>query len=342
MFFLLYATGVDSITFDIYHPIGKGQIHISDDQIAVVDSRYSQVYVYDKKDGSLKFTFGQKGQGPGDFDHPRSIALIEGVYVVQEKHHYSKFSLSGDFISKNKLPNGFFSEIIYTPFSIITQSENIWVEQDDIRVIGHKENLEKEILSLPYTGQRIKEDMKKMIFKINPTDQYYKIISSPNRRYVYYCDYDDLRIFQIDSKTLEIVNHFEKEVSKVPIDQDWAETWFLEQKQMLEEKNPNNPLTSVSDIPSHWPVVAYFRMGSDGLIYAFLNTGKTQTGKVLAFDQNLNPKTPLFTTREALFRTVHIEKDSAYILTFADETAGVLKIKHEDINNVEKYPHHYH
>jgi len=71
-----------------------------DGGLFIADSREHKVYKFDAK-GSLVKSFGQKGQGPGDFNSPDDPSVLDGKYLVVgeygESRRISLFDLEGKF-----------------------------------------------------------------------------------------------------------------------------------------------------------------------------------------------------------------------------------------------------
>jgi hypothetical protein len=95
----------EAVLKDIFDP---GMITVQDEEMIVVEG--PTVYVFSLPQISLKLSFGQKGQGPGEmtsfpYIYNRSIPTPNGYFVdSQEKVLY--FSKDGTFIREKKKPIG--------------------------------------------------------------------------------------------------------------------------------------------------------------------------------------------------------------------------------------------
>jgi len=71
-----------------------------DGGLFIADSREHKVYKFDAK-GSFVKSFGQKGQGPGDFNSPGDLSVLDGKYLVVGEYplanRISLFDLDGKF-----------------------------------------------------------------------------------------------------------------------------------------------------------------------------------------------------------------------------------------------------
>ncbi|MBN1270651.1 MAG: 6-bladed beta-propeller [Candidatus Aminicenantes bacterium] len=83
-----------------------------DGSIFIASSRQHSIFKFDAK-GSLIKSFGQKGQGPGDFDVPSNISILDGKYLVVGEYalnrRISLFDLDGNFVKLLKTDHSVFS-----------------------------------------------------------------------------------------------------------------------------------------------------------------------------------------------------------------------------------------
>lgn len=114
--FIAYSQDEDSIPFEHYFEPGVEQLldgsmlsgsmkiqHNSSGDLYLLDLRQNKVFVYDK-DLKEKFSFGQKGKGPGEFENSTDIYIDEddNVYIIDSALlRVSQFSSYGDFIGSN-------------------------------------------------------------------------------------------------------------------------------------------------------------------------------------------------------------------------------------------------
>jgi len=76
-----------------------------DENIYCLDSEDRKIKVFDKT-GKPLFSFGQKGQGPGEFVYPSDIAASKSgfIYILDAaQRNISKFTREGEFISSTKI-----------------------------------------------------------------------------------------------------------------------------------------------------------------------------------------------------------------------------------------------
>jgi hypothetical protein len=71
-----------------------------DGSLFIASSRQHKIFKFDP-DGNLIKTFGQKGKGPGDFNMPGDLSVLDGKFLVvgeyASEHRISLFDLEGNF-----------------------------------------------------------------------------------------------------------------------------------------------------------------------------------------------------------------------------------------------------
>jgi hypothetical protein len=84
----------------------------ADGSIFAASSRQHTIFKFDSK-GSLIKSFGQKGQGPGDFNGPDDLSILDGKYLVVGEyalgHRISLFDLDGNFVKLLKTKHHVYS-----------------------------------------------------------------------------------------------------------------------------------------------------------------------------------------------------------------------------------------
>jgi hypothetical protein len=85
-----------------------------DGSIFAASSRQHKVFKFDSN-GNLIKSFGQKGQGPGDFNMPGDLSILDGKYLVVGEyalnHRISLFDLDGHFVKVLKTTKSVFNPI---------------------------------------------------------------------------------------------------------------------------------------------------------------------------------------------------------------------------------------
>jgi DNA-binding beta-propeller fold protein YncE len=130
-------------------------IALDEDRIYVVDTHKHCVFVFDKKDGKLLFSFGKNGSGKGDFNYPTNIFASNDhhIYITDSMNFRVQiFDRDGKFIADfGKLgdASGDFSK----PKGIAVDSEgHIYVADADFDVIQIFNANGKLLLAFGKTG----------------------------------------------------------------------------------------------------------------------------------------------------------------------------------------------
>lgn len=83
----------------------------ADGSIFAASNRQHTIFKFDSK-GSLIKSFGQKGQGPGDFNGPNDLSILDEKYLVVGEyasgHRISLFDLDGNFVKLLKTKHSVF------------------------------------------------------------------------------------------------------------------------------------------------------------------------------------------------------------------------------------------
>ncbi len=84
----------------------------ADGSIFAASNRQHTIFKFDSK-GALIKSFGQEGQGPGDFNGPGDLSILDGKYLVVGEyalgHRISLFDLDGNFIELLKTQHSVYS-----------------------------------------------------------------------------------------------------------------------------------------------------------------------------------------------------------------------------------------
>lgn len=85
-----------------------------DGSIFAASNRQNTIFKFDSE-GTLMKSFGQKGHGPGDFDGPGELSILDGKYLVVGEyapgHRISLFDLDGNFVKLLKTEHSVFYPI---------------------------------------------------------------------------------------------------------------------------------------------------------------------------------------------------------------------------------------
>jgi hypothetical protein len=329
-------------SFDIYKFGNFKQVAVTENLIAVTDIEEHRILVHSAENGAFLYSFGFKGEGPGAFLEPYAIWDRGDRFLIEDRLFFSYFNYDGTFQEKLRKPSGFFSTIFKGRKGFVTESENMWSGDSELKIQGHHGSSTRNIIILPIDAPNRREDANKGIFRINPTQGLVNLLGSDDGQWAYYCQADGFQIYKISTSTYEVVDTLNEDLQPVPLDRNWADAYFHNMVEKMEASSESFPLTPVKDFPDVWPVVRLWDLASDGLIYVFLNTGKGKADKILSYDLDLVKQPPLFASHEALNRTVHVGEKHVLFLTYVDDQLGLVKGDKDDLEKlVAEYPIDY-
>jgi len=190
------------------------------ENIFVLDKGNCRIQKFDRN-GNYLLTIGRKGQGPGEFEHPRRMYLDskDNIYVL-ERPRMSIFDKNGEF--RRSIPLGFYigsfgitdeGNILAQTFSITSKGRT-----HDIILISENGKMLKKVVSFPFPIGARKKDT--IIGTFNPFNPwlYYCSLNEKSGIYGYSSEYKLFIVNQIGenlsiiekSETPEPISHKEK------------------------------------------------------------------------------------------------------------------------------------
>ena len=136
-----------------------------DGSIFIAGSRQHKVFKFDPR-GNLVKTFGQKGQGPGDFNSPDNLSVLDGKYLVVGQYatdrKISLFDLDGNFkrILTTERPAYYpvalrEGKIAYIAFNYRGESPTAMKKIDSVVIRSIDSPRETEVAKFTYNLQQI-------------------------------------------------------------------------------------------------------------------------------------------------------------------------------------------
>ncbi len=140
-------------------------IAAADGSIFAASSRQHTIFKFDSK-GSLIKSFGQRGQGPGDFYFPDNLSILDGKYLVvgeyPSTHRISLFDLDCNFVKLLKTKNNVFSttalrdgKVAYIGYSYRNQDSRRPAQIQTVYIKDIDTQEETEVHSFRTTNQTI-------------------------------------------------------------------------------------------------------------------------------------------------------------------------------------------
>ncbi len=173
-------------------------------QIYVVDAQASKVKVFDENGGYLR-ELGRQGQGPGEFQRPRSIAgLVDRVVVGASRNaRWSHFDLDGNYVDDFAYPRFDNLELVsVTPAGEVVGSTVRFSELDQITqgygLYSPQAELRQTIVEIDYTQiPTIQRGDRRTYFSTMPR-AYPQVAVAPDGS-AYWSTTDEYQILAVDA-----------------------------------------------------------------------------------------------------------------------------------------------
>lgn len=271
----------------------------SERKIYCVDGEDKKIKVFDKA-GKPLFSFGQKGQGPGEFSYPMGIAVSRSgnIYVMDNgRRNISKFTSNGEYVTSLNIGHPLAKIEIFDSGNLVVEIAKIDITKDlrqsqfvlrlfnpDLKEI-QKSIYEKPVIHLAWVEGIEDGQMFTWQIRFAPKTKW-KIIK--DRLYVGYSDEYQISIFDSNGN---LIKKLTKNVKREKVKSGEKEKWISETVQRL----ANRPRFSHAiirksmekiSLPGMKPVFTNLLAGSNGLI-VFTNPNEEGTPAIL-YDENDN------------------------------------------------------
>ena len=288
--------------------------------VYLLDMKYFKFFVFSPQ-GEYLFSFGKRGEGPGEFKFPFNF-LLEGNYVIvpdQGKIHY--FTKEGKFV-KSVNP-GFISH----PKTFIDENRFIMVqdreeekskfEELEIYDIDTKERstiaqvtAEKSLTATSDTSQG------QMVLRIKDSNTTPLVVVTAHNNELYFGKNDNYSIKKIDPKGNELLSFSirERERKKIPMVYKKKRISKIKLNgQKIPEELAKQLIKGMPDYCTYFSAVT---IEENGLIYVYLNDVTNETGQeidifspegkylyhaTIILPDGLKPVSPMVIKREYLY-----------------------------------------
>jgi hypothetical protein len=312
-------------------------IHVDDDgkvygNVYLLDMKYFKFFVFSPQ-GEFLFSFGKRGEGPGELKFPFSFFIQDNYIIVPDQGRIHYFTKKGKFV-KTVNP-GFISH----PKTFIDDNRYIMVqdredekskfEELEIYDIDTKERAtiaqvtaEKALTASSDTGQG------RMELKIKDTNTTPLVVVTTHNNVLYFGKNDNYRIKKIDLKGNELLSFSirERERKKIPLayKKKRISNIKLNGQKMPEELAKQ----LIKGMPDYCTYFSNVTIEENGLIYVYLNDITNETGQGIdifspegkylchadiILTDGLKPVSPMVIKRE-------------YLYIFAEDNEGERKL----------------
>jgi len=269
----------------------------SDQKIYCVDGEDKKINVFDKS-GKPLFSFGRKGQGPGEFSYPVGIAVSRSgdIYVMDGgRRNISKFTSNGEFVASSNIGHPLAKIEIFDSGNLIVEIAKIDITNDlrqsqfELRMIDpdlkqiQKSIYERPVVHLTWVAGNDEGQMFTQQIPFAPKITW-KIIN--DRLYVGYSDQYLISVFDSNGN---LIKKLTKNIKREKVQSGEKEKWINETVQRLANIPRCSPAIirkSMEKItlPKIMPAFTNLSACSSGLI-VFRNPEKQGTPAIV-YDEN--------------------------------------------------------
>lgn len=319
-----------------FQPLMKEEVRVdSSGAVYVLSFSESLISIY-APDGTLTTRIGGKGNGPGELTYPVDFWVVDGhifVFDIQNTM-VSQFDTQGEFINRwsaparnvklVKIEGGWF----YGDWGMFATSK---LKKD---IVWSDDTFSESIVvcqvdDLGFTaGLRTYSTDTENKGIYSPFDNRPLLVASWDQSRVYLTNTQSFRIRILDAETKSVSGEITKSVSKLPFDEEWAETKFIN----TTEASMRNSFSWTKNYPKYFPPIRSLNLSADGHLVINRWRGDpdnqnyfmtlTPTGEEVERDWDMN----------YLNRLVGRYKSWVYITTWDDQKqeAGVIRLPSKD------------
>ena len=243
-------------------------------KLFVLDSRLNKVHVFDP-DGKYLFSFGKRGEGPGEIKAAWGLFLINNRVVIPDTSKVHYFSRDGKYVQSIPTPGMFISylfldeqRVLAVPFSSLRK------EQREVLLYNLKTKDQKLLFRIPKVkalqwsggGSRL---MLRMPFEVAED-----LLMVNFSGQVWYGYNDSYKIQQLDFNKKD-VNCFSISNRKRETISKTVKLKMFEKVIEIQREIPKNILNKMADqIPDQMPYFHHLFSDKNGLIYVLTATGQ--------------------------------------------------------------------
>ena len=317
---------------EIYKPLNTRQVAISESgNVFILDRDENRVLIYDNQ-GSFRKTFGQKGEGPGEFNRVYWIKVMQGQLYVHDRKGLSVFNLEGDFKERVVSSGGRTNmEPVQNGWLVRKYSFNqeknsslsefcvLDMDQNELLVLGEYSR-EMEVFS-----------SKNPTMKFNPVEVYPNCMTDQTGTYIVSKGKEDFpitiyKMVPMPKKVFEIKLSDRK---VIPFNEEWADGILTKIQKTLKD------VSYEADYPKSFPLVQGVGISPDNQLAISLWSKDPDKPETLLYDWTgkLLPRTytPTF-----MFRVLFIRDEIAYVGSYDEENEDYI-LKKMPVKDCAKY-----
>jgi len=247
----------------------------NNDNIYVLDSKLYKVFVFDKN-GKFKYSFGKKGEGPGEFKMAFNMYLMGDRIIITDVSKLHYYDLKGNFIKDYRLKSMIFPRLFLSKskFIYVKEGEVEKNEMDKIMIYDLKKDkseLIKEIKPEKFMEAKLSSKGKQMVIRIKDSSTTPLIVMYKDGNYLYYGKNDKYLINKSDIRGNDIFSFAIKDRKRRFISKD-VKLKRLKNVMLNGGKMPKEMINKlVESMPDYSTYFGDIRVDENGYIYVMIN-----------------------------------------------------------------------
>ncbi len=250
---------------EIFRPFPKDFVTVAPDHRVYVLNPDNFTITRISPSGTVAGVFAGRGQGPGEFLSPTFMSVLgDRLYVVESagiSAFIHSFDRDGKFLGKRTVPGEYLRPRIFPVTSGWIVVDRFGDQQ--IRGEGGIRHYSKDfkthstLMTFPRVQVGVvKEPPCEMSF--DPVAQHLLVSVDAEGRQVAMLEPGSAEILLYDAATKEVIRRLKPPVKRIPLNEDWAEALFQEEKSYWE------PCSLRRDFPKIFPPISFVKFSPGG------------------------------------------------------------------------------
>lgn len=318
LLFLLVQTEFKNT--EIFRPLQRTNVAWADSgHVFIMNRDECRILMYEA-DGTLKKTFGGKGEGPGEFQMPFMLVHLDNHLYVTSMQGVTVFDTDGNHIEKIK-PEKMGTFLIPTINGWTSMIHHFDRENATRRTDHILMNKEMEQLVLLGSDlEELKFEPGKRVMKFNPAKARATPVVDQTGRFVAFKGKTDfpIAIYQLQPQPKRIADINLSNLEPLPFNKEWGKKKLEEVTERLERRGRSSRMSFTADFPEQFPIVKDIDVSPENDLVIYLWSKDPQKPKMLLYDWDGNQKgTTFFNTPSS--RILAIKNGTALVADYDED-----------------------
>jgi len=260
---------------NMFEPISRNEVVVtSDGQVYLLNFQEKFIRHWDAQ-GKVVNTFGQKGNGPGEFNFPEGLALEGDHLYVNDlgNDQVHCFNTDGSFVESVRLPGrGLAIAKVKGGWATASFMGGLNAAGEvEVKLTDERFDNAIMVLSWPRAGmggnivvERNGSGTPKI--PINPVDPKPYMAVGDQGRFLYICHPGEFRISVIDTQQKKVVHTIERDDNPIPFNEEYGAERLRQLKENRQGGGHVAAIEFVANFPDNFPVVRNFFLSGDGYL----------------------------------------------------------------------------